>query len=130
MDLPCMVDPVRTDHWILAHSELHKEAKELGMRYDDAVYNSLLNWHVPKAKDITFYKPTTAQIDSMPKFCRARGDRYEPTSCNPGVLPVISKLRYDNALAVCKGRGDIEHEMREAARFTGARLFDKTGNVR
>ena len=127
MDPPLVVDPIRNDYWIYNGSELHTQGKERGLAFEDAIYESLLNWHAPAQGPVSIFKPTTKQIDKMHKFCTPRGDRFDPISNRPGVLPVISKLHYDGALGPHKSAGDIEHEMREAARHEGARLFDKSG---
>lgn len=136
-DVTVTIDPVTRDHWIYdgGHQKYQNSAAR-GMRFDEKAFQEVLGWEKghSQGKPIEYFQPTSAMIDGMDKFAEPRldcrgwmGQRRDPARY--GELPAVFQRRYDGNW-VDKGRGDIEHEMREADRRAGDRLFDKSGRCR
>jgi hypothetical protein len=144
-----MVDPIRNDQWIYdGAGDRHKASQSRGMMED---YKSMMRangWQDAHHDTPQMYLPTTQDIDNIEKYTyRECGNEaaaghdlivpYRPGmesarrggELGNGRLPVISGLMYSGALQN-KSTGIIEHEIREAERYTNTRLFDRSGLCR
>ena len=132
-DMPVVVDPVERDAWIHEGSDRHARSQARGNYFDNrALVQSIRSSesHLPK---LSYTLPSTAQLDAAKKY----SNQFFFDKCNgrvldktrDGLLPAVSKQIYEGSL-LDKSTGDIEHEIREAERYTGNRLFDKSGYSR
>ena len=133
-DVTVTVDPIRRDSWIYDGERDHKLSQMMGDKQDMLAIQRSLNWEKAHTPKTSLFLPTTGMIDGICQsscFAPAFKDNHEPGFYNErrGKFPVITQLLYDGSIEG-KGRGEIEHEMREADRRSGARLFDKSGYSR
>ena len=94
-----------------------------------------MGWDKSHTPALQLFNPSIRDIDSLKKFIVQKfvnsGEwaGEEKNIERSGELPVVSQKVYDGTLGD-KSAGDIEHEMREAARRISARLFDRSGQWR
>lgn len=134
-DVTVMVDPMRLDGWIYEGSHAHLLSVKNGEAYDLRALERAMNWDKSHTPALELFMPTVNALNSVKKFVVqkfvdsgewAGVDRDLERS---GELPLITKQVYDGSLGD-KSPGDIEHEMREAARRSAARVFDRSGQWR
>ena len=126
-DHTVVVDPVHRDAWIYDGSTRPAESQARGLAFDHDAFRRALQYESEDRIDRPdVYLPTTRQLDALPKF---HVPEICPVGPRPGRLPVIAQQLYDGTLTN-KGTGEIEHEQREAARRSGARLYDTSGYTR
>lgn len=134
-DVTVTVDPVRRDAWIYDGYNKYEQSKKRGFAYDKMAFQQVLGWESASRGDVPLFLPTTQMLDRSQKFPIPQGqgcrgwNGYDRNSERYGLLPVISQQLYDNSLQN-KDPGVIEHEIREARRRAGARLFDTSGYTR
>ena len=146
-DHTVVVDPITRDHWIYDGYSKHAQSQNRGMAEDAKSILKGEGWHEAHHGTPSMYLPTTREIDMAEKYTyRVCGNEaaaahdlqppYAQTSqsarqggVGDGRLPVVDGLLYWGRLQN-KSTGGIEHEMREAERFIGTRLFDTSGYSR
>tara|TARA_R100000951_G_scaffold111779_1_gene111194 strand:+ start:1190 stop:1684 length:495 start_codon:yes stop_codon:yes gene_type:complete len=142
-----VVDPIRRDHWIYDGYSKHTQSQNRGMAEHIAAIQRSENWQRDDQVVTALFTPTLNQLDRMHKFAsRDCGNeaavrhglkklkcKYTPESARDGGgdghLPVIERLKYFGTLQN-KSTGTIEHEIREADRYMGTRLYDTNGYTR
>ena len=132
------IDPITRAFWVSGHGERHYYSLQHGRRSDVAAMQRSIQKPMPLQKPRGV--PSVREIEQLPKFSQAAWTHdetshiYLPDSFNgqkresdrQGKLPVID---LHHAAWSEKGRGDIEIEIREAARLTGARLFGRSDTL-
>jgi hypothetical protein len=137
-DQPIVVDPIRLrERWITDDDGYtHKETQVRSAQLDHEAMEGSKSWFVPQQGPVSFFKPTTRQLDVAAKWpipqgigclLGMHGEIRDPSRF--GKLPSIAQFIYDGSLSD-KSKGDIEHEMREADRRQSHRLFDTSGYTR
>ena len=132
-DMPIVVDPVGRDSWVYEGSDRHKVSQQRGNYFDNRALVESIRYHESHLPTVQYTRPTSAQIDALSKY----SNQFFFDKCNgrvrdksrDGLLPAVSKQIYDGSLPN-KSAGDIEHEIREAERYAGNRLFSQSGPTR
>lgn len=130
-----VVDPIHRDYWIYDGSNAHERSQVRGMAEDVKAIRRASNWERADQNPLSMYLPTTREIDVLDRFtCRGTenersGKTHHDARPSNGQLPVISDFMYSGSLQN-KSKGVIEHEIREANRYAGNRLFDTSGYTR
>lgn len=135
-DVTIQVDPVKQDMWI--HDGYHEKwvnSQVNSAQYDLTAMRRALGWERSDASEVKMFMPTGAMLDSASKYpvpegARSRGYNGQiRESQRYGQLPVIAQQIYDGTLTN-KSAAEIEHEMREADRRLGERLYNRDGYSR
>jgi len=126
------VDPPLNKQWIHDSHDGHTKSADRGRFYDTQRVREVLNWEANTRVDFPSpFVPSVAQINSAGLYSEPRGERgcrswrgSQRDTRQFGKLPSITQLLRSNQLAE-KSTGEIEADMREAARTRGARIFTK-----
>ena len=101
-DVTVTVDPIKNNYWIMHKGYRHAYAQARGALKDHAgvirVQHYIDKHHEASAPN---FLPTSTHIDALDKFtskCVRNSTRGDVIPKNPGKLPPISKMLYDNAL--------------------------------
>ena len=130
------IDPIGNKQWIHDSHDGHARSENRGRYYDARDVRALQGWEEShRAEEWDYFTPSEAQISGLDRWptplqagCKTwRGATRDPSRF--GQLPSISAMLYENKLPG-KSTQEIEAEMRESARTTGARIFARDGYTR
>lgn len=135
-DITITVDPINRDQWIYdGVDNRFRESQLRGLAFDRHAFNKSKAWFEANHGTVSYFNPSVDQLNSIPQYqvpigseCLGWGAfKRDPTRF--GKLPAIEQtLR--NGGYINKSHGEIEHEMREAARRQAGRVFDRDGYPR
>lgn len=126
------VEPMHRENWVYDSSDKHKTSTKRGRAMDYTAYQSALNWQDAHQGAVHHFMPTVRMLDASDKYVlQQNGDKLcgGDSIRRTGKLPTIQQQIWDGTL-INKSTGDIEHEMREAARRANHRRFDRDGYTR
>ena len=129
-DMPIALDSIQRDAWVRDGSDRHERSQQRRNYLDNRALVESMRYHESHMPTLVYTRPTSAQIDKLDKY----SNQFFGEKCHgrvrhtarEGKLPAVLKQIYEGTL-LNKSTGDIEHEIRDAERFGGNRLFDKSG---